>query len=223
MADATLQLKAAGSLADASLDLMPFHVAHTGPAPLSTYFRVAPAPASATDEPAKEQYVAAFRGRAVHGTRVALPEGYVGVMLQSDAQASTSAPLASPTKTRTASPARRGRKTRSSTVRSEPEPEPVQDEPAQDVDMLNEDLLSPDATATRFLTPSGKFESMVVWGADYAVDEASDDHVRSLNEWARLAAEVCRRPNPPSLLLTLLLATQASSHIATRECRRVTL
>ncbi|KZV81720.1 ribonuclease H1 small subunit, partial [Exidia glandulosa HHB12029] len=208
MSDATLSIKPSGPLPDASPSLMPFHIAHTGPAPLSTYFRVKTTPAGVAEDgtPTRERHVASFRGRTVEGTRVALPEGYVGLVLQSDAQASTLTASSharrppSPTKPKKAFTKSKGRKTRSSTVRDEPEPEPEPVEAMPDAMDLDAPLpadeasldveIPADAVATRQLTPAGKFDSFLVWGADYAVDEGFDDYIRSLKEWTSLAAEV---------------------------------
>ncbi|KAH8110776.1 ribonuclease H2, subunit C [Phellopilus nigrolimitatus] len=90
--------------------LMPFHVAYSGPAPITTFFRVqevdekkSGGPSSSrstiTDENTKEntnfdqsltvrvrkRLAAAFRGRRMIGLEVPLPAGYTGVVLRSDA------------------------------------------------------------------------------------------------------------------------------------------
>ena len=63
---------------------MPFSLAYDGAAPISSYFLTRPAPASASStlngEPV-ELDEASFRGRAVFGASLALPNGYTGVVL----------------------------------------------------------------------------------------------------------------------------------------------
>ncbi|BGP03649.1 hypothetical protein RTBOTA2_006416 [Rhodotorula toruloides] len=68
-----------------SISLLPFSLAHDGPAPISTYFRPRPYPSTSKAEPAHRQ--ASFRGRRVVSTVLSLPEGYQGLVF------STSAPL----------------------------------------------------------------------------------------------------------------------------------
>ncbi|BGP35534.1 hypothetical protein JCM10296v2_007374 [Rhodotorula toruloides] len=68
-----------------SISLLPFSLAHDGPAPISTYFRPRPYPSTSGAEPAHRQ--ASFRGRRVVSTVLSLPEGYQGLVF------STSAPL----------------------------------------------------------------------------------------------------------------------------------
>ena len=70
---------------------MPFHVAHTGPAPLSTYFIVKPVqqPDSLTVgdgvpsflQRAKARFTTAFRGRKLYGLSMDLPHSYSGIVL----------------------------------------------------------------------------------------------------------------------------------------------
>lgn len=110
---------------DASLHLMPFNIAYTGPAPLALYWNVRDAPkeeekdetkltptpsASPNDTQVAEgdsqestastlvdapvvnilkdtakslqkRFIAAFRGRSLHGLEIGLPSGYSGVVL----------------------------------------------------------------------------------------------------------------------------------------------
>ncbi|EJD48192.1 hypothetical protein AURDEDRAFT_151023 [Auricularia subglabra TFB-10046 SS5] len=225
MADASLAIQPAQRLPDASPSLMPFHIAYTGPAPFSTYFRVAPKPtpepavdpepavkpepeakagpgqadSNLPEPPKREVYTATFRGRTVEGTRVALPEGYGGLVLQSDSPltAHTTRRPPSPKKPKVPASSRQGRRTRSSTVPDENEPAEADmdvDEPT-DPDLLL--ATSPDTSASRSLVPTGKFDSFLVWGADFAVDEVSDEYIRALNDWTRLAAEI-HKPLPIS-------------------------
>ncbi|QRV73731.1 ribonuclease H2 non-catalytic subunit domain-containing protein [Ceratobasidium sp. AG-Ba] len=54
--------------------LLPFHIEHDGSAPVDTYFHVG------QDENGNK--TAAFRGREMYGLDLALPEGYLGVILR---------------------------------------------------------------------------------------------------------------------------------------------
>ncbi|BGP27796.1 hypothetical protein JCM10295v2_006773 [Rhodotorula toruloides] len=67
------------------ISLLPFSLAHDGPAPISTYFRPRPYTSTSNYEPAHRQ--ASFRGRRVVSTVLSLPDGYQGLVF------STSAPL----------------------------------------------------------------------------------------------------------------------------------
>lgn len=90
-------------------DLMPFNIAYNGSAPISTYMLLEERQTDNLDLPASDlngepkddgaalcngheeksllrraasYLVSAFRGRVIHGTRVPLPSGYVGVVLR---------------------------------------------------------------------------------------------------------------------------------------------
>ncbi|KDQ13430.1 hypothetical protein BOTBODRAFT_33451 [Botryobasidium botryosum FD-172 SS1] len=83
-------------LASSSLHLMPFHIAHTGPAPISSYFLVKRTPRVTTDvqgeaklldEAAHESSLtAAFRGRVMHGRQVDIPASYGGILLAKEGE-----------------------------------------------------------------------------------------------------------------------------------------
>ncbi|GJN94512.1 hypothetical protein Rhopal_007594-T1 [Rhodotorula paludigena] len=68
-----------------SVSLLPFSLAHDGPAPLSTYFLPRAYPAGPDAPPQHRQ--ATFRGRRIVSSRLDLPQGYRGLVF------STSAPL----------------------------------------------------------------------------------------------------------------------------------
>ena len=82
-----------------SISLLPFSLAHDGPAPLSTFFLPRPFPSSTapgtTDDQHQHQHrQATFRGRRIVSSELRLPAGYRGLVF------STSAPLP-PTSTST--------------------------------------------------------------------------------------------------------------------------
>lgn len=79
--------------------LLPFNIAHTGPAPVSTYFLPRPAdgrppspsPSSShTEGGSAPLQLAAFRGRQVVGQPLVLPEGYAGLLIDIPAPPSSS-------------------------------------------------------------------------------------------------------------------------------------
>ena len=230
--------------------LMPFHIQHTGPAPVSTYFRIRPhfspsllssapetfypsgdnergptttvantevavegkengplavadvvVPATPTAEAeavakstasrvlrirgiarladSAKRFVSSFRGRTVHGVEVALPNGYVGIVLRGDAhgkahQTTASNPKRQPT-------GRRQLRKQSDVV-----------EETQYLDDVAN--MSPeDERPVRVLKPAARFDSFVLWHPDIAVDEGKDEYLRSLSEWVDIAAEVRSR------------------------------
>jgi len=227
--------------------LMPFHIQHTGPAPVSTYFRTRPhfglsslssasetlsptgdnergstttvadtevaveekenaplavvdavVPATATAEAeviakstasrvlrpgaiarladSAKRFVSSFRGRTVHGVEVALPNGYVGLVLRGDAHGKAHQTTASKPKRQ---PTRLRQLRRKSDV-------------VEDVQYLDDAAkVSPeDGRPVRVLKPAARFDSFVLWHPDIAVDEGKDEYLRSLSEWVNIAAEV---------------------------------
>lgn len=131
-----------------------------------------------------KRFMAAFRGRTVQGLAVDLPEGYAGLVLRT--------PVAGKEKDADARKNEedhaRGKakeKTKRTTRRS------VLDG-AADMDASNEDAAPAEEqdTRPRILQPTSTFSSFVLWHQDIPVDEGSDEYLRSLTEWTRLAAEV---------------------------------
>ena len=143
--------------------------------------------------PKEEPLVAAFRGRTIRGTRVSVPDGYIGVVLVGTD--------ANKTKQRSPSPLPLGRRLsrRSGRVIHVDE----DDEP-QDVDM---DDVGEDAdvdgqgeegeTPARTLSLASVFSSFMVWNPDIPVDEGRNEYIRSLNEWTKLSAMVSHAINFP--------------------------
>ena len=203
---------------------MPFNIKYTGTAPVSTYFRPKPPPAqanplgdlaggsqegtsqmsTATDVPdlvnpntnpemtidatsKEEPLVAAFRGRTVRGTRISVPLGYTGVVfVGADANETRKAPSPPPTMGRRSS-RRSGR-----VIHVDEDDEP------QDVDMGDADDQEEEEEApTRTLTLASVFSSFTVWNPDIPIGEGRDEYVRSLNEWTKLSAMVCRAVQLP--------------------------
>jgi len=226
--------------------LMPFHIQHTGPAPVSTYFRIRPhfgpllssasgpsptsgdnergstttvvdsgvaleekenaplavanvvVPAIATTDAevvaktiasrvlrtgaiarladSAKRFVSSFRGRTVHGVEIALPDGYVGIVLRGDAHGKAHQTTAS-------NPKRQPNRLRQLRRKSDL---------VEDVQYLDDAaMVSPeDERPVRVLKPAARFDSFVLWHPDIAVDEGKDEYLRSLSEWVNVAAEV---------------------------------
>lgn len=190
-------------------NLMPFHVDYSGPAPISTYFRVK-VPIEEMNPEAKgsgfqnrngswqSQMSAAFRGRVLRGLEVKLPEGYSGMVLRSDASTSDTNIKSSQSarQTKSKASARDTKKGRTSRRGYKKANTIDADEDVECSELQDEDSLSVSAEAIngtlkmRMLKPSAAFSSMVVWNPDVPVDESRDEYIRALNEWVSVAAEV---------------------------------
>ncbi|KAG6879054.1 hypothetical protein C0992_005543 [Termitomyces sp. T32_za158] len=209
--------------------LMPFHIAYSGPAPISTYLRVNAAketvgapppeegssdaqpisnsqdvvssqePGASTDalkdtvEPdasfvpeasssdakpvtdATTRFISSFRGRTIQGLKVAIPEGYVGVVLRGKDASNRDKKGKGPERKTLRNDEKRA--TRSRRKDANDEPESVGD------DLMNVD----DDEETRTLSIASQFSSFVLWHADHPVDEGRDEYIRSLSEWTQLA------------------------------------
>jgi hypothetical protein len=237
--------------------LMPFHIQHTGPAPVSTYFRIRPhvsssLPSSTLDDtlpsgdPEKvpnatvsnseaslegqegtpvvvadiavptivttetdvaaakaqslaptsrflqtgaiarlsesaKRFVSSFRGRTVHGVEVALPKGYVGLVLRGDANGKTHQPPSN-AKRRRARVGQHRRKLKKVGGGDDDDDERCLDDAAE---------MSPeDGRPVSVLKTAARFDSFVLWHPDIAVDEGKDEYLRSLSEWVNIATEV---------------------------------
>ncbi|EJF55300.1 ribonuclease H2, subunit C [Dichomitus squalens] len=232
--------------------LMPFHIAYSGPAPISTYLRVNSAPeptygrdirplpkpllssesqdstvsqttlvadstdassssvatlaststlmdvdveksecdATAAPHPEMRHFAASFRGRAMHGVEVNLPEGYAGIVLRTPDDAKGKGVASRDTRREEKRPKPKGRATRRSKRAQEPEVVEVEDTD-EDAGMMDGSTPSEEGPA-RVLRPVSTFSSFVLWHPDIPVDEGRDEYLRSLTEWTRLAAEIHR-------------------------------
>ncbi|OJA07557.1 hypothetical protein AZE42_07414 [Rhizopogon vesiculosus] len=255
-------------LPEYSPNLMPFHISHSGPAPISAYFRAKPSPSSSahlsfTQNASNEMnlttndirntllaeesqcslatvvesqsasleensqstaatvgaievgaesstrassssevtgvppvmptegssfrnnFVAAFRGRQVHGRAVDLPHGYGGIVLNAPLDGAKSRIGDTEPVEKMAQTRGKGRTTRQSNRKMG----------ADEDDMVNsgQGVVPDDTPHTEIqrLTPISKFSSLIVWSPDIPVDEGKDEYIRSLTEWTKLAAEVC--------------------------------
>ncbi|TFK82269.1 hypothetical protein K466DRAFT_666604 [Polyporus arcularius HHB13444] len=243
---ATLTISPALALPNATPSLMPFHIAYSGPAPISTYFRIKPAPSPTfgREQPPSEpllspesqqtsdsqatlvgssssvstvgsvaavgvdvavdvdvttsegdatvasadsrHYVAAFRGREMHGVMVDLPDGYAGIVLRAPDDKKGKG-VASNRPTEEEKPVSKGRSTRRS--KRAQEAVKVEDEEMDVGDMPG---TASEEGPTRVLEPVSTFSSFLLWHPDIPVNDGRDEYVRSLKEWTRLAAEIHR-------------------------------
>lgn len=142
------------------------------------------------------RFVAAFRGRTIHGVTVDLPEGYGGCILRPEGGDNLSGggervpierrvPGSSGKGT---ARAKTGRVTRNNESHmnidgnAEAEVHPESSHDLGDTDQ--------EGGQVRVLNPSATFLSFVLWNPDLPVDEANDEYMRSLSEWTTLAAQV---------------------------------
>ena len=133
--------------------------------------------------PLGARFVAAFRGRTVHGATVNLPKGYSGIVLRADGNESGKGKAADDNKNEASSKSRKGRSARKAS-RVDVDEDVNMDEgegPLQEEDNENGPV--------RTLNPTESFSSFVLWNPDLPVDEAKDEYLRSLAEWIPLAAE----------------------------------
>lgn len=121
-------------------------------------------------------FVAAFRGRQIHGRTVDLPQGYGGIVLNAPSGHPKSQGGDTGTVEKTA-------KTRRETRQSSRKMETDEDD---GVDADND----ASCAETRRLNPVSRFSSLTVWSPDIPVDEGKDEYLRSLTEWTKLAAEI---------------------------------
>ena len=210
---------------------MPFNIAHSGPAPVSTYFRVKPTtvslplppsipsaqsnphdenkttdpdsmeldttplnqahelpddgqPIPSPSQPAAKLFTSAFRGRAMQGLAVDLPQGYTGLVLRGDSSKFG-------TTQRTKTKEKRNGKGRTSGKQKTAKVAQEEVDDAEELHGEAEGMVEGDEDAIRVLRPTAKFDSFVLWYPDIPVDEGKDEYLRSLNEWIGLAAEVC--------------------------------
>ena len=186
-------------LASCVPQLMPFHIDYSGPAPISTFFRVKDAPpdscgapsSSSHNRPWKKRFTSAFRGRIIQGLEMRLPDGYGGIVLGAGGMKNSingSVDRKLPKRTGKNGKGRSTRRTRSSKIPID-EIEEEQKNEDDDLDQLDQQPLN-GVGEIKLLKPTHAFSSLVIWNPDIAVDEGSDEYIRALNEWTALASEV---------------------------------
>lgn len=195
---------------------MPFHIQYTGPLPISTFFRVKEE-VSLSDQSSidtlnetsqissqgekigiQERFKAAFRGRALCGLKVQIPEGYIGVVLRADAENSSGQDDVSTSRSKRVRQVASRRKSQRRKRGGRQFPEVIDVDGAIQIDEdvnLNGDIYDNDDPTNepankRIMQPLATFTSFVVWNPDISVDEGKDEYIRALKEWTRITAEV---------------------------------
>jgi hypothetical protein len=132
----------------------------------------------------KRRFIAAFRGRQIHGLKVDLPVGYRGIVLRGDENGEGGNDA---TKQRGTEKKARGKSASRKRKATRQEALDIEEDVEKQDDFHLDDL---ESESHRVLTPSAMFNSFVLWNPDIPVDEGRDEYVRSLNEWTQLAAVV---------------------------------
>lgn len=199
MASQTLSIASASTILQARPPhLMPFHVAHTGPAPVTTYFRPraalsgTPGAPSVAVSPEANSAIAEDTSHAETPLNAAAVNPaepprqtatFRGRALHSlpvtlpegytglILQGGTAAAL--PNKSKSAPRSRSRRRTADEDV--DMQPNAVDEDTHEKRDVLN---------------ATGQFDSITLWHPDIPADEGRDEYVRSLREWVAVAAEV---------------------------------
>ncbi|KAK1217203.1 hypothetical protein PQX77_020156 [Marasmius sp. AFHP31] len=156
-----------------------------------------------------DRFISTFRGRAMHGLSVDVPEGFTGVVLRSEGvtaeQKQKLAAMKEKERLKAAATKRKeklrgkagevvdtpSRATRSSLRKTnvedvmdvdedEDEDETVEDEEAEDSTQLN-------------LVPASQFSSFVLWHPDIPVDTGKDEYYGTISEWMKISHLVCLR------------------------------
>jgi len=146
-------------------NLLPMRIAHNGPINATARF-FTPTPTNSNNASATTTTSHAhFRGRHLHGTTIALPEGYTGAVLHI-----TEKQLPRTQAHQHRQTVQNGRSDGSEEDEEE-EQEGVDDTEAE----------------TAIAEQVGEFDEIVVWGHGGVVDEGGDMYVRGLREWVGFA------------------------------------
>jgi hypothetical protein len=192
-------------------NLMPFHIAYDGKAPISTYFHIESAservgaPEDAPDasngpipvpgsSKTKKRFLSSFRGRTLHGLQFDLPEGYTGLVLDSAEGSKAVAPAVPPRRKSSVKDRIRsiGSGVRRRTQRGKRQQDSDMDEDNEDenAEQEAEEQMQVDPALLKTLVPTGQFNSFTIWNADIPVDDGDDVYARSLTEWLKIADAV---------------------------------
>lgn len=139
----------------------------------------APPATPPVDDSLGNSFIAAFRGRQLHGRTVDLPQGYGGIVLSAPSSDAKSRGDDTGTVETMAQTKGKGRVTRTCSRQMETEEDDAADADHDD-----------SRVEIRRLTPVSRFSSLTVWSPDIPVDEGKDEYLRSLTEWTKLAAEI---------------------------------
>ncbi|KZV65044.1 hypothetical protein PENSPDRAFT_756836 [Peniophora sp. CONT] len=198
MTSQTLSIASTSSIPQARAPhLMPFHVAHTGPAPVNAYFRPR----------------AAISGTPGAPSVAVSPEDNSAVAEEkSQAETPSIATSGNPAQPSRQTATFRGRALHSLPVtlpegytgvilRGGAATAPSKPKPAsrsrsrrrtadEDVEMKQNGLNGDESGNGTALNATGRFDSITLWHPDIPADDGRDEYVRSLREWVALAAEV---------------------------------
>ncbi|KAJ7789095.1 ribonuclease H2, subunit C [Mycena olivaceomarginata] len=197
------------SLPGASPNLMPFHVDHDGPAPISTYFLVD----AAEEHTAKPPLVSAQDVEMEPAVDSSTPADVSPEVAEPPADKSLARRVTDAT-TRTMQGLKvdlpsgyagvimtgEGSRGKGSALKK---PERVKAKARasktnratrsatrDDTDEMEGDEEAENGQNSRILKPTAQFSSFVLWHPDIPVDPARDEYLRSLTEWIRLADEI---------------------------------
>lgn len=139
-----------------SLNVLPCHINHTGPVDASSrYWRPTP---DVDDTSVETSY---FRGRKLRGRKVAVPEGYEGVILK---------------------------KTDRTIILSTDDA--AGDAAGEDADDLGDETGEEAAEELQVAEQVASFNHITVWSHESLPDQNEDVYVRGLGEWIALAGAV---------------------------------
>lgn len=148
------------------------------------------------------RFIAAFRGRTVHGVTVDLPEGYGGIILRATDDASVKEKVVECQMPDDRAKGKTRAKVSKEGVNRKAWHMDTDGDAGMDGNPDSQDPTQEDNSErgpVRTLNPSATFSSFVLWNPDLPVDEAKDEYLRSLTEWTKLAAQV----SLPVVCLTL--------------------
>ncbi|KAJ7708786.1 ribonuclease H2, subunit C [Mycena rosella] len=210
------------SLPSASPNLMPFHIKHTGPAPISTYFLVEaasehvakapPSPATASDQDvamadpeaeteatspasAAPPAAASLSRRVTEATTrfIATFRGRTMQGLKVELPAGYSGVLMAGEATAGANKLGALKTRVKQAVKAKKAGRATRSATRDDDEADGDETHDPeDQTSARTLMPTAQFSSFVLWHPDIPVDPGRDEYLRSLTEWIRLADEIHR-------------------------------
>ncbi|KAF8315359.1 zf-ZPR1-domain-containing protein [Clavulina sp. PMI_390] len=203
------------TLTDETPSLMPFHISHTGPGPISTYFVVKTITNDAAQSLDRSTFISSFRGRMIQALKTSLPNGYTGLAFKIDPANSSEGDeqvtnqlkrprrSTSPTKPKkrvkeVVTGSRRSRRvSRDVLVVEEPVTAHNEDIYAMMSEVVQEEEAEPtEPTAlqndapSRSMLPVASFQSVLVWYPDVVLNDGRDEYLRSMDEWTRLAMVV---------------------------------
>lgn len=186
--------------------LLPLHIKYSGPSSIHVYFVVHDED-DALSSNQQRATRAVFRGRAMHGVRIGLPDGYCGAVLCVDdvpmvtesSEAScrkrglTADELNDEGRGHTKAPrfSRARRAFTEASKGSKPRQANSETNLAPPQTVVVETLEAPlgDVQSSRLARPIAHFNTLSVWNPDNPID-SRDEYIRAMNEWTRLAGVV---------------------------------